>query len=170
MSKIQPIATALGGGLVLYLLHRARPSGERRAPRDLSLRNARLVYRPVGGGYGDPYPEWLRQLKGVSGVYVIRERDRDGTPVVVYVGESHSDRLYDTLTRHFQDWRRYKSFWSGQYAEGHDPGLTYDRSRVEVAVKVTSPSVAVDEEARLIRRLAPRDNLIGQSEAEAVPF
>jgi hypothetical protein len=101
---------------------------------------------------------------------VIRERDRDGTPVVVYVGESHTDRLYETLTRHFQDWRRYKSFWSGQYSEGHDPGLTYDRSRAEVAVKITSPSSAIDEERRLIERLAPRDNLLGQADADDVPF
>jgi hypothetical protein len=53
--------------------------------------------------------------------------------------------------------------------EGHDPGLTYDRERVEVAVRVTSPARALDEEARLIRRLAPRDNILGQAE-EAIPF
>ena len=69
---------------------------------------------------------------------------------------------------HFH-WRRWKSFWSGQYAQGHDPGLTYDRASVEVAVRVTSPDAALDEEARLIRRLRPRDNLLGQPEAP-IPF
>jgi hypothetical protein len=103
-------------------------------------------------------------------VYVIRERDRNGEPVTVYVGQSSAGRLYETLTRHLQYWRRWKTFWRDQYAEGHDPGLTYDRARVEVAVKVTAPSRAVDEEARLIRRLRPRDNLLGQPELEDAPF
>ena len=128
-------------------------------------RNAGFVYRPVGDR-GEPYPAWLRHIRGSSGVYIIRER---GGPIV-YVGESSTNRLYETLTRHFQEWRRYKGFWRGQYAEGHDPGLTYDRASVEVAIKVTSPDAAIDEEARLIRRLRPRDNLLGQAELEEAPF
>jgi len=135
-----------------------------RGPRN---RSAALVYRPVGAR-GDRYPDWVQALRGKSGVYVIRERDAAGDPIVVYVGESHTDNLYETLTRHFQEWRRYKGFWRGQYAEGHDPGLTYRRDRVEVAVRVMSGPNAIDEEARLIRRLRPRDNLIGQP--EEVPF
>ena len=70
---------------------------------------------------------------------------------------------------HFH-WRRYKGFWRGQYAEGHDPGLTYPRASVEVAVRVLPAERAIDEEARLIRRLRPRDNLIGQPIEEPVPF
>jgi hypothetical protein len=130
-------------------------------------RNASLVYRQVGAS-GEPYPEWVRALKGKSGVYVIREIGGD----IVYVGSSSADRLYETLTRHFQTWRRYKGFWKGQYAEGADPGLTYARDSVEVAVRVTSSSDALDEELKLIGRLAPRDNQIGQREAdeESVPF
>jgi hypothetical protein len=69
---------------------------------------------------------------------------------------------------HFH-WRRWKGFWRGQYGEGHDPGLTYPRNAVEVAARVTSAANAIDEEERLIRRLAPRDNLRGQPEEE-VPF
>ncbi len=132
-------------------------------------RNAGLTYRPVGSR-GEPYPAWLRAIRGESGVYVIRERDRDGDPIVVYVGQSGAGRLYETLTRHFQAWRRWKGFWRGQYAEGHDPGMTYDRARVDVAVRVTDPNDALDEEARLIQRLRPRDNLIGQPELEEIPF
>ena len=136
------------------------------APRAVAPRNrAGLAYRPVGDR-GEPYPEWLRRVRGSSGVYVIRER---GGPVL-YVGQSSAGKLYETLTRHLQQWRRYKGFWRGQYAEGHDPGLTYDRDSVEVAIRVMSPSEALDEEARLIRRLKPRDNLIGQTELEEVPF
>ena len=70
---------------------------------------------------------------------------------------------------HFH-WRRWKGYWRGQYGEGHDPGLTYDRSRVEVAARVTTPGDAIEEEARLIRRLKPRDNLLGQPDEEPVPF
>jgi hypothetical protein len=126
-------------------------------------RNAGFNYRAVGAS-GDAYPDWVRALKGESGVYVIRERGE-----IVYVGSSVG-RLYDTLTRHFQQWRRYKGFWKGQYGAGHDPGLTYKRDRVEVAVRITKPSEALDEESRLIHRLRPRDNLIGQPVEEEVPF
>jgi hypothetical protein len=127
-------------------------------------RNGRgLTYRPIGYS-SERYPAWLREHKGASGVYVIRERTSEGKPVVVYVGQSQTGKLYETLTRHFQQWRRSKGYWRGQYAEGHDPGLTFDRNRVEVAVRVTDAADALDEEARLIRRLRPRDNIIGQPE------
>jgi len=136
------------------------------APRSgVALRNASLVYRPLGAS-GERYPDWVRELDGMSGVYVIRDADSHET---LYVGSS-STRLYDTLTRHFQQWRRYKGYWRGQYGEGHDPGLTYKRAGVEVAVRLTSPSNALDEEARMIRRLSPRDNIIGQAELEEAPF
>jgi hypothetical protein len=124
------------------------------------LRNGALTYRPVGER-GEPYPVWLRRYRGASGVYVIRDRD---TREVFHVGESHSGRLYETLTRHFQDWRRWKGFWRGQFGEGHDPGLTYERGRVEVAVRITSDAAAIEEQSRLIARLRPRDNLLGQPE------
>lgn len=146
-------AMIVGSALVGYCIWRGRPQ---------PLRNgAALKFRPVGGR-SDPYPEWVRDLKGKSGVYVIRERDEDGSPVVSYVGESHTDRLYDTLTRHFQQWRRWKGFWRGQYGEGHDPGVTYQRDRVEAAVRVVEPEKAIELEKKLIQRLSPRDNIVGQ--------
>lgn len=129
-----------------------------------ALRNGSLVYRKLGER-GARYPEWVRELKGKSGVYVIREGGE-----VVYVGQSSAGKLYETLTRHFAAWRRWKGFWRHQYTEGHDPGLTYERSKVEVAVRVLPPDRAVDEEARLIRRLQPRDNVLGQPETDVVPF
>jgi hypothetical protein len=72
---------------------------------------------------------------------------------------------------HFH-WRRWKGFWKGQYGEGADPGLTYARDSVEVAVRVTSASSALDHEMKLIARLAPRDNQIGQTATaeDEVPF
>ncbi|MFT3693960.1 MAG: peptidoglycan DD-metalloendopeptidase family protein [Kofleriaceae bacterium] len=135
-------------------------------PNALVARNAGFLYRPVGAS-GEAYPEWVRSLKGKAGVYLIRER-RSGE--LVYIGSS-AGRLYDTLTRHFQSWRRFKSYWRGQYSEGHDPGLTYERSSIEVAVRLTPPTKSFDEEMRLIARMKPRDNLIGQSIADDdVPF
>jgi hypothetical protein len=136
------------------------------ASENLRIRNASLSYRPIGAS--GRYPDWVRALRGKSGVYLIRERQRDGSNPVVYIGESHAGRLYQTLTRHFQTWRRHKKFWTGQYtgSQSHDPGLTYNRARSTVAVRVLSPERAMAEEARLIARLRPRDNLLYQPEAE----
>ena len=126
------------------------------------------AYRQLGDR-GEPYPEWVRALKGKAGVYIIRDAE---THECLYVGSS-AGRLYDTLTRHFQTWRRWKGFWKGQYGEGADPGLTYPRADVEVAVRLTSSNDALDEEMRVIARLRPRDNQIGQPDAatdETIPF
>src|SRR5215475_8836158 len=149
-------------------------SAQRSAARDSEARNAALKYRPVGAS-GEPYPDWVHALDGKSGVYIIREIQNDATPVTVYVGQSNAGRLYQTLTRHLQTWRRAKKFWTGQYtgSQSHDPGLTYDRDRVTVAVRVLPADRALPEEARLIARLRPRDNLLGQPDDdldEAVPF
>ncbi len=125
-------------------------------------------YRPVGSR-GEPYPQWVRDLRDRSGVYIIRDND---SHEVLYVGSS-SGRLYDTLTRHFQTWRRWKGFWKGQYGEGHDPGLTYDRDRVEVSIRITRADQSLEEETRLIQRLQPRDNVIGfpaGRDDDEVPF
>jgi len=166
---------------ILYMGARSRRRGaspdatRTDAVRDSGARNAAaLKYRPIGAS-GEPYPDWVRELDGKSGVYIIREIQNDGTPVTVYVGESHAGRLYNTLTRHFQTWRRAKKFWAGQYtgSQSHDPGLTYDRDRVTVAVRVLPADRAIAEEGRLIARLRPRDNLLGQPDDdldEAVPF
>jgi hypothetical protein len=151
------------------------PVPPRKPASDFEVRNAALKYRPVGAS-GEPYPDWVRMLKEKSGVYIIREIQDDGTTETVYVGESHTGRLYQTLTRHFQTWRRAKKFWTGQYtgSQSHDPGLTYDRERITVAVRVLPAARALAEEARLIARLRPRDNLLGQpvddDPAEVVPF
>jgi hypothetical protein len=141
---------------------------------DTELRNAALIYRPVGAT-GERYPAWIRALDGKSGVYVIKEVQRDGSEEIVYVGESHTGRLYDTLTRHLQTWRRHKTFWREQFGgQAHDPGLTYRRDRVLIAARVLSPARAMAEETRLIRTLRPRDNLLKQPDDTAfedvVPF
>ena len=84
----------------------------------------------------------------------------------------HSGRLFQTITRHFQQWRRDKAWWSFQFGRAHDPGVTYPRGNVEVAVRVTPASRAIDTQGALMRRLQPRDNVISwpAEVAEEVPF
>jgi len=133
---------------------------------EMAVPATKLIYRPVGDA--GAYPEWLRALNGKSGAYVIRELRWVSRPEVVYVGESHTGRLYQTITRHFQQWRRDKSWWTFKLGRLHDPGTTYQRGSVEVAVRVTRGDRAIDEQAVLIDRLRPRDNAIGWR--EVVPF
>ena len=161
----RPLVLFLGSaalGYIAWTQRNANPPAGNAQPLD-EYRNRGLRFRSVGSS-AEPYPDWVRALKGRSGVYVIRELDENGEPVVVYVGESHTDRLYDTMTRHLQQWRRWKGFWKGQYGQGHDPGLTYDRDTVEVAARVVPPEEALELEARLIRKYNPRDNINGQVE------
>ena len=149
-----------------FLAAWSRTTMDKWSPRSLvaaanTPRNGTMsAYRPLGER-GERYPEWVQRLRGASGVYVIREI---GGPIV-YVGSS-VHRLYETVTRHVQRWRRFKGYWRGQFAEGADPGLTYERNSVEVAIKLTTPDDAHEEELRMIRRLQPRDNQIGQPEPE----
>lgn len=118
----------------------------------------RLRFRSVGARY-ERYPDWIQSLRGASGVYVIRLR-HGRKRRVVYVGESHGDRLYGTLTRHFQVWSRQKRFWRGQYS-AHDPGLTYPRALCDAAALVTPADRAIEIQNALIRWLRPRDNIVG---------
>jgi len=99
----------------------------------------------VGTYSGERYPDWIRHLEDRNGVYIIRET-RDNT--IAYVGESHSDRLYGTLTRHFQR-------WTEKY---NTAGPTYDRADVEVAVVTVPKTHALTLQNDLICALDPRDN------------
>lgn len=118
---------------------------------------------------GEPWPVWLRKLKTRSGAYVIKEHGSDGR--VVYVGSS-GGALYDTITRHFQQWKRHKQWWKGLRGAGHDPGLTYGRTRHCVAVWFTARGAHRAAESRLIARLRPCDNLVEHpgGELEESPF
>lgn len=112
------------------------------------------------GSEGDPWPEWLRAYKSACGVYAIKEGSK-----VVYVGSSKK-RLYDTVTRHFQQWKRTpRGRRAAQYNFGrandtdHDPGMTYQRGRCQIAVYTVACGDQTTEEARLIARYKPRDNI-----------
>lgn len=104
-----------------------------------------LKYRAVRDGAR--FAEWLRALRGASGVYYIHDRGGlwdDGG--LVYIGESHTGRLYETITRHFQS-------WDGRLAR-------YDAKRCTVAVRRMSAERAVEAQYRAIQKHRPRDNRV----------
>jgi hypothetical protein len=109
-----------------------------------------------GGGYADA----LRAFAGVaaSGVYKLVDRD---SGEVLYVGESHTGRIYDTITRHFRAWERKDR---GGQRRG---GVSYDRRRIAFAVELTTDADAQPRQYALIQLLRPRDNSVdGLSVAE----
>lgn len=112
-----------------------------------TVMKSRLVYRSPTGG-PRRFAQWLLDLRGRSGAYVIR---RTRTKETLYVGESHTGRLPDTIRRHF--W-----FWSD---DGERKHYTYDPDTVEVAFRLTSPGNAVAAQNELIERLDPKDNTYG---------
>ena len=119
------------------------------------------------GASAEPYPQAIRSLKKVSGVYAIRHVGWFSSSIV-YVGESHTGNLKNTLVRHFAAWNRGKSWWTGQYAPAQtDPGHTYDRADHEVTFLVATPRRALALQAAWIKKMQPRDNVITP---DVVPF
>lgn len=101
------------------------------------------------------YHHYLESLRArrVSGVYVIYDfRDR-----VLYVGESHTGRLYETITHHFRSW---------SIDPRDDPsgrrrwGIEYNRAAVRIAYTLCPPGEAQAMQYALIRQLKPRDNSV----------
>jgi excinuclease UvrABC nuclease subunit len=113
-----------------------------------------LEYRPVKNGRD--VADWVKALKGKSGVYLIREKNGFlfFAGEVVYVGESHSNRLYSTLLRHFQR-------WSGKTA-----GPTFAVSKVEVAVVRCPANRAITLQNSIIEEYRPRLNTAANPDAE----
>lgn len=81
----------------------------------------------------------------ISGVYAIRDRK---SKRVLYVGESHTGRLRETLARHLRYWE-----------DRGEPREYYERADVEVAWRESAEPLK--DEAALIRHYRPRDNLKG---------
>lgn len=102
------------------------------------------------GDYADALT-WLRHRRE-SGVYaLVDRRSRE----VLYIGESHTGRLYDTITRHFRSWRIPR----GRDAQGRRYGGTmYDRNAVAIAYATTPADLAQETQYAEIQRLRPRDN------------
>lgn len=97
----------------------------------------------VNGKPGQRYPQEMPPM-GISGVYALARKD--GT--AVYVGESHSGRLRDTLSRHWREWN----------CDGNCP--TYQRGTIQVAWYRTHARETLDFEAYLIEQYRPLDNEI----------
>lgn len=119
------------------------------------MRNARFAGRvsfiPVGAS-GD-YPDVLRDMRGRSGAYVIRDRGK-----VAYVGRAEDD-LYKAATRHFQGWQRSPRARRSRPATAHDPGVTYERATSSIALVPTPAQQAYVRQRELIDELSPRDNV-----------
>ncbi len=106
---------------------------------------------------------WSKEIQALlnkSGVYVIRDRF---SKEVLYVGESHTNRLKKTMIRHFQSWNSNSKKSTLKYIKeflGLDigAGRTYDLDLVEIAYKVTPKNDAIELENDLIIKLNPRDN------------
>ena len=116
-----------------------------------------LEFRPVKEGRA--VAAWVKELKGISGVYVIREKASGistllGMAEVLYLGESHTGRLYATLLRHFQHWT------------GKTAGPTFPVSKVEVAVVRCPASRALDLQNAMIEEYRPKLNIISNPDAE----
>lgn len=105
----------------------------------------RLTWQSPTRGRGQRgFADWVRALDGHNGVYLLRAA---GTDEVIYIGESHSGRLYDTMTRHLQNW------------DGFGSGPSYVPANVEVAVLlVEDPEEAIALQYELIQRYQPEDN------------
>lgn len=126
--------------------------------RNQCRRNARRSSWRSPLGDDRRWASWMRELYEKNGVYLIR----DVAGELLYIGESHTGRLFFTLTRHLWSW------------SGRGAGPSYDPRRVQVAVEIIdSPTETIDRQFDLIRRLSPRDNMQdGHSllPLEEVPF
>jgi hypothetical protein len=119
-----------------------------RPDEPLEMTMALSNYRPIRGR--GEYALWLAQTAGANGVYIIRKKVRKGAkPVILYVGESHTHRLRETLQRHFQGWT------------GRTAGPTFDAKKTEVAIEIfLLGDEAIDRQNALIRRFHPIHNVV----------
>ncbi len=93
----------------------------------------------------DSIEDGIAALRGQSGAYVIRSKK---TGQVLYVGESHTNRLPTTISRHF-------SVWNDRTGKLHH---VYSRHAVKIEVHPAPASQAIELQNDLICKLGPRDN------------
>ena len=110
---------------------------------------ARLRWRSPVSADGGAFASWLSELRGRgwSGVYLVRDIE---TREVVYIGESHTGRLYETMTRHLYAWN------------GKGSGPSYHPALVEMAVILAETPLddPVADQYALIQEHEPRDNVM----------
>lgn len=107
----------------------------------------RFRWRAALTADGEAFAPWLGELVGRNGVYLIRDA---ATREVLYIGESHTSRLYETLTRHLYVWN------------GKGSGPAYHPQAVQIAVMVAETPLddPVADQYALIQELEPRDNIM----------
>ncbi|MDD8018367.1 MAG: hypothetical protein PHP42_08335 [Bacteroidota bacterium] len=93
------------------------------------------------------FPQWLNDLGNLSGAYIIRNKT---SREILYVGESHTGRLANTIKRHFYS-------WLDNTDREH---FTFNDDAVEVAVRITPQKSAKGAQDNLIRRLLPKHNTV----------
>jgi hypothetical protein len=110
---------------------------------------ARLKWHSPVEPSGEAFADWVYALRGhgLNGVYLIRDAQ---TREIVYIGESHRGRLYETLTRHFYSWN------------GRGAGPSYHPAFIEVAIIVAETPLddPVADQYALIQQHEPRDNVL----------
>lgn len=112
--------------------------------------------RTEGGSY-----QWdaaLSALGDASGVYVFRDRD---SGEVIYVGESHTGRLYRTMLHHFHD-PKGKFERLGEWVH-HAP------TRLDYKVFLASPAAVPELEKDAIEHFQPRINKLLVADADEAP-
>lgn len=116
-----------------------------------------LEFKPLKTGR--KFSEWVAGLKGKSGVYVIREKTNALVEFlelyqVLYIGESHTNRLASTLLRHFQHWK------------GKTAGHTFAESKVEIAIVRCPAKSAVSLQNAMIEEFRPKLNIVANPDAQ----
>jgi hypothetical protein len=110
---------------------------------------ARLRWAAPVAGDGEGFAEWIGALRGhgLNGVYLIRDRR---TRQILYIGESHTGRLYETMTRHLYPWN------------GKGAGPSYRPELIEMAVIVAETPLddPVADQYALIQAHQPPDNVM----------
>lgn len=93
----------------------------------------------------------VQALAGQNGVYLIGDR-RDGN--LLYIGESHTGRLYGTITRHYQQWS--DSFDTAGVQYEFDGPNDYTQIAIAVIDEMISPPSLVQD--LLVMHCRPQDN------------
>lgn len=91
----------------------------------------------------ETWRDWLDEIRGFCGVYRIRDAS---SGEMLYIGESHSHRLYETLLRHFSAWRNNES-------------RTFAREEVQVSVRLCDPHEAAEMQFDALRKWPTRFNV-----------
>ena len=131
---------------------RRNPSGPFAGARWMPLTEGKTK----GGVY-----KWHSALAGLanaSGVYVFRDRD---SGEVIYVGESHTGRLYRTMLHHFHD-------PSGKFA-GLGEWVHHAPTRLDYKVYLAPADAVPDLERDAIEYFEPRINKLLLADASDDP-